>query len=753
MKRVLPMILIPIFLVTMFIVPQALVGTSENLTLQDLAAPAQVSRDARIAVYDEDNVTVPTESAAENLTNHISALVTLLENAGHEVTELTTADILNHELSVADYDIFVMVNNVPRENIGTLVKDYWLGGGALLSFNSAMSYLWYQEIIYPGVTGDPRYIAWDYRPFDTQNVTVRHSTMKDYHINDTVIENAGNWAIAAKSIFSGSDIVDDYIFMLANLTEPNFVSAFSVENSYRGGRIVQLPGDGQSFTTSIRSIIFDSVDWLVPRPKGRILFDLAHSPRNPIDSWDKDNGYSLYWVAANGFTHLRNYLVNHTYVVDKLYPTTGDAYTSAVLAKYEMLIVAWPDLNFTDTEITTLTNWVTNGGTLLVLGDRTGLGGNGYIWLNELLADYDISLGTTDVMTYVTATPVTHYTTEGTTSLEVGYRNYLSVIGDGFDIWEISGNPVVAGQEYGQGRVILSGDMNIFDNTQLMNNDNERFLLNVANWFTAGSDADLLLFTDYTPLTDDFGYHAPVTLAANELGLSYYLTMTRTAFLDILDAQSWDLVVVDIPNSGPNTALLDALYSYVDSGRKLLMCNYDVDFYPTHPLWSKIGIEYSSDITTADRFFVWDEMHEIFNEPFDYGLTYFNATLSFGDDGDLLTVTGGSVALAGYAVNETADNALIVLNSAGTVLYNGFLFDMMAGDIDDSTYEDRFELWTNELAFMVTTGGGTTLPFDLLTLAIIGGVALVLIIIIVLVVRRRSSTPAPKPKKKSTKKK
>jgi hypothetical protein len=130
LKRVLPMILISIFLISMFIVPTALVGINNDVTKQSLAAPAQLPHDARIAIYDEDNLTVPDHSNAENLTNHVDVLVSLLEGAGHEVTLLTTADILNHELLTVDYDIFIMVNNVPRESISNLVREYWLGGGS-----------------------------------------------------------------------------------------------------------------------------------------------------------------------------------------------------------------------------------------------------------------------------------------------------------------------------------------------------------------------------------------------------------------------------------------------------------------------------------------------------------------------------------------------------------------------------------------------------------------------------------------------
>ena len=66
-----------------------------------------------------------------------------------------------------------------------------------------------------------------------------------------------------------------------------------------------------------------------------------------------------------------------------------------------------------------------------------------------------------------------------------------------------------------------------------------------------------------------------------------------------------------------------------------------------------------------------------------------------------MTVTGGATPLAGFTATPQADNALISLSADERVLYNGYLFDEMDGDLDDSTYSDRFELWQNEIAFML----------------------------------------------------
>ena len=747
LTRVTSIILIAIFLTSMFIVPAAFVGMNSDISLQSLAIPAQIPRDARVAIYDEDNLTAPLISAAVNLTNNLAEITTLLEGAGHTVELLTEADILNHELITADYDVFILVNNVPRPSIANLVKEFWLGGGGLMSFNGAMSYLWYGGIIDPSHTTDQYVGNWLYLPSDTQNVSSRHPTMKEHHINDTISERAENWATTATGVLDQYVIYSDTTIMLRNVSYPYFVTAFAVDLSHYGGRIVQLPGDGSSIPTDFENIIVDSVEWLIPRPKGRIVYDLTHSPRLAVDAWDD---LATVYHSDHSFTQFRTLAVNHTYTFDKLYPSPDGNLTASRLAKYDVLVIAWPDSNYTTAEYAAVEAWVNEGGSLLVLGDRTGLGGPGAININMMLQNFDMSLGTTDVMNSALVSPGTHVTLEGCTSLSISYRNYLSVIGDAVTIWDDSGNSVVAGQEFGQGRAILSADMNIFDNEHISEASNVHFALNALNWLTA-NDAEILVFTDYNFYW--CGYKDDVSIALNDLGLPYQLLITSEYIDDFLDSKSWELLIVNAVDTALSSGELDELYAYVDAGGKLLMSYYDMDGADTHPLWSKLGMEYSSTLSGEPAMYIWDATHPIFTDPNDHSESNYSSGAYFSDDGDTVTVLDGFTALAGSTASVQNGTALIVVNSSSRqTLYNSFLIDTCTGDEDDSTYKDSVELWQNEIVFMTTTPTTTVpiSPLDTKGLLVIGGAVLALIVIVALVYRRRSrgSTSKRKSRKK-----
>jgi hypothetical protein len=111
------MFLMTIFLASLAITPAALTAVTADMTPLDFAIPSQVGEaTAKVAIYDEDNTTAPVEAGAaaalSGLTNNVDEVRTLLEGAGHSVTLLTTQDILDHELITADYDVFVLVNNL-----------------------------------------------------------------------------------------------------------------------------------------------------------------------------------------------------------------------------------------------------------------------------------------------------------------------------------------------------------------------------------------------------------------------------------------------------------------------------------------------------------------------------------------------------------------------------------------------------------------------------------------------------------------
>ncbi|OLS30156.1 MAG: hypothetical protein ThorAB25_11530, partial [Candidatus Thorarchaeota archaeon AB_25] len=131
---ILIILILPIFA----LVPTLVASPNETLVSQtkvDTSLPAYfVEETQRVAVYAESNLTLPAYAPGGVYTDHYQNVIDLLESAGYAVTALSTQDILDHKLMVADYDAFVLPNQLPRESIINHIKDYWLGGGGVLCF-------------------------------------------------------------------------------------------------------------------------------------------------------------------------------------------------------------------------------------------------------------------------------------------------------------------------------------------------------------------------------------------------------------------------------------------------------------------------------------------------------------------------------------------------------------------------------------------------------------------------------------------
>lgn len=658
-----------------------------------------VARNIRIAIYDEADTSPTGYCACPHFSNNIELMSAFLIGAGYAVTQLSTNDILNHELLTAKFDVFILVNNIPRNSIYNYVYEYWLGGGGILSFNGGFGFLQYSGIFSPDWAGADEYLdEWLFlcdATIPTYNYTIlnRHSTCKSYHqgdvfeayINDTVVWNPGYTGLSNAAEFTPIAAPSAYAVLGCML---------AIEPANRaGGRAVQLAGNGSYIEPGLESIIIDSVNWLIPRPKGRIVYDLSHHPRLGVDSWDTMCAFPGY------MSDLRDRLEVSGYTVDKLYESTAGNLTLARLSSYDMLILLSPDRNYTAPEITAVGTWTTNGGGLLVLGESPLLPSFEKCTdqINWLMDGFDMTIAMIDYDS-VTGLYAEHPISEGCSNAPYNAVGFVNYTGDAFRITYDGPNTFIAGQTYGSGRAILGADMNFACNLEIGDASNTPFVRNIANWLTAAT-AKILYFTN-EPYAD-YGM-TPGALALNDLGADYYTVFTSNVFNMSLYMYSWDLVIADVPWN-EITSYLDDINNYLNTGKRLIMSYYFANNAPDHPLWSRIGFEVAADVPSSSMLptYIWEASNGIFNLPNDYNAANFTPFLSYGDEGDYLTVFSNATALVGFTSTSESGNASVVLGLNGRVLYNAFLIDEYTGDVDDSTYADNFELWENEIAFML----------------------------------------------------
>ncbi|MHA1671027.1 MAG: DUF4350 domain-containing protein [Promethearchaeota archaeon] len=685
-----------IFLVislTMMLSPIFIIPPVYSAEIKEIDAPKSsqmLSNPIRVAIYDDANITKPFYATSAVLINNYSNIQTTLLAAGYEVTTLTTNQIFNHELMNARYDVFIMADNLPKANITNYVLEYWLGGGALLSMDSAVNFICYYGIMPPESAGDDgNGLYWIYQISTDQNITTRYPVSRSYAVNDTfTISGSQSSATFSWSALQGTSIASELTKIATRPGLPDAATVVAFDPQSRGGKVVHLPSPRE---IEDDAILIDAIEWLCPRPKARILFDLSHYPFYGIDLWDS----STYANYTPRYTTMRDDLVSRSYMVDKFY--LGN-YTTANLALYDLLIIVLPSVNFTTSEVNDVQNWISDGGSLLILGDNHGLSTQ-LNNINELLNGYDLAMNSTDDGATLLDYNEEHPTVEDCTQLTMINPGLVVVEGSASPIWGNDVNHItIASQEVGEGRIILASDINFVQDSNIGMDDNEQYMINMINWLAASKAEVLIFVTDYN--SPNY-YKTPLSNALNELGIDFYLTSDDYYMNLSMYMYDWELLVIDLPVGVIDVPTLTVVNDYVKNGGKLIMSTYRVDSNPTHPLWSRLGFAYKQEQPDKSSLYIWDSSHAIFNTPVDYGEVRFDPFFDYFDEGDLLRVYQNATSLAGYTVSETENNTNLVLGNGGKTLFNGYLIDQFTGDLDDSTYADNFELWVNEIAYIL----------------------------------------------------
>jgi hypothetical protein len=711
LKRVIPFILVLLLLAGIFLVPIRIVNAPVPLSealLEDEKLEQEINpawlpsdREVRVAIYNEPNLTLPEYATGLGMqfSNEISALVDLLEAAGFVVTTLGVQDILDEKLKTVDYDVFILADNFPRENITNLVKEYWLGGGGVLTFNAAFGFLTYAGILFPGEEGDDGYgLLWDEETWSSHEVVNRNPVTQDFQIDAILSEDSQD----NKEFFNGpfieeNSVLAPYFEVLANQTDGMGLSSIvSLDNVMRGGRVVGMAVNTTTITVDIGDIIVDAVEWLCPQPKGYILYDLSHDPFFSTDPWDTDAFWPIY------YQDMRNIWVNHTFCVDKLRPSAEGNLTLENLGSYDILVTALPEVNYSASEVAAVTTWITQGGSLFAIGDKSAGNPETATRTNYLLSNFNIRLNTTLHSSDTnSAIPSDHPTTERCPSLFFEWpKAYLNISSSAERIWYTGGDTWVGADEIQSGRIVVSGDSNIFQNDKLVQN-NIQFIMNVANWLTSSS-AEVLVYHDWSGISNYNPYRSAITQALNNLGMKFMLTTYPTYFNISLHKRPWSLVISDANSISP-TLGHDKLLEHLEGGGKLIMRDF-VFRTPGYPLWNYLGFEGMNDRITAapPPVYLWDAAHEIFNKPLSYGASNISSTSNYlYTDYTNVTLFDNATAIAGLSLTPEENRSAIVLGAGGNAVCNMFGLLEYDQDTDDSTYRDNYEIWLNEIAYIM----------------------------------------------------
>jgi hypothetical protein len=667
---------------TSFAVPKAI--TSPNSSQVPISP-------IRIAIYDEPDLSHPSYSSVGLLTNNNTLINSILNSAGYDVSYLNVVDISNHKLITANYDVFIINDNLPRDNITDYVKEFWLGGGSLLTFDSAVSFLCYFGILPPESNGDEGFgTYWNYIWSDNQTILTRHPVSKAYEISDGFSVRYFDWATFDWTALLGTSIAGQLTPIATIDGDTNSITVLGFDPEAQGGKIVHICGSEEF---SANKLLIDAIDWLCPRPKGRIAFDMTHNPRLGVDSWDDLATFPGY------YTTWRDDLVSRGYLFDKIYPSASGNLTLTRLNHYDVLILLSPDANYSSSDRSALTSWVNTGGSLLVFGD------------NPLLSDFAITNARINFLLNSFGIKVSesigfggsvnlvgeeHPSVEGCVNLNLDARAAVNLTGNAYPIWKDGVHNIVAGQESQSGRIIVVGDMNWCTDAQIANGDNAEVLIFIHN--------------PSIPDPNDNIYRGPVANALNDLGCPFYMTFTKEYLNLSLSTGSYKLVVIDNSEYSIMDTVGTTLLNFLKAGGYMIISTYEYRLATYNYLWDYIGFTYAGNyFTTPQSINIWNPSHSIFSSPVPYGASTLNTSLDFlNTDYTNLTLHANATAIAGLTSTPQIDGSAIIIGANKHAITNAMQLTEYFDDTDDDTYPDALQLWANEISYMLTQAHPST---------------------------------------------
>ncbi|MCF2137963.1 MAG: hypothetical protein K9W43_12085 [Candidatus Thorarchaeota archaeon] len=659
------------------------------------------SRNVRVALfYDDDIATGVSYSATGTYSSDFTGLKNLFVGAGYTVTTLTRSMILNHELQPTNYDVLVLPDMLPDDDIVNHTLEFWLGGGGILSIDGSINFIVYAGIFPQDTAGDNGFgNYWNFKCGSVVTVANIQPPTKSKALNEELNIADTDYATFNWSVISSLANAKYMTPILKDKNDPNNIAGLTYDSPYQGGRTVQIVGSVHVVPDSLKQIYLDSVEWLAPRPRGRIGFDLSHRPRLGVDAWDDLSKFPGEYKTA------RNLWVHHGYIFEKIYPRTSGNLTLERLSKYDMVIIVVPDYNYTDAEIDALITWVNGGGSLFVAADGPLASFvKPVAQLNRFLTTFSIPVDANASLTFESAYRIPHLVNDEINQLNKLYGARILPTGDNaFSLWEYNSTvTVIGGTTYGKGRLIVSGDMNWFAEisfTFLGYKSERKLVLNIANWLINYGSPILLYYGDI-----DVDQHlSPAGYALLELGLRFCIIHDSIWLAPTIEDVEPELLVVDAPmgfSFWENA--FDAIKYHIDHGHKLVLSTFGIDIYKDHPIWPDIGVSFSEDSEDFPVIHFWDTANPIFNQPFKFGLSYTTGKSNYVDNSDTVHVLSNATAIAGRTSHTTDGEAFITVRNDGLVVCNSVLISEL-NDTDQSGYSDSFELYINEIAYVMKT--------------------------------------------------
>nr|MDO8114546.1 hypothetical protein [Candidatus Sigynarchaeota archaeon] len=143
----------------------------------------------RVAVLNEAGA--PGFTVQGTLSNTYSTMVTFMASQGATAAAVTSANIASGAL--ANYDVFIMVDNIPLTSASTALRTAWQNGLSILAFDSSIEGLCYYGILPAASQSSNGYSTyWTYGTGAASRVDLAHPITAGYTVGNTISGTSGD---------------------------------------------------------------------------------------------------------------------------------------------------------------------------------------------------------------------------------------------------------------------------------------------------------------------------------------------------------------------------------------------------------------------------------------------------------------------------------------------------------------------------------------------------------------------------------
>jgi hypothetical protein len=192
--------------------------------------------------------------------------------------------------------------------------------------------------------------------------------------------------------------------------------------------------------------------------------------------WDTTHGIYMNYAPAFRYSTLASVLDNQACTIT----TTSAGVNNAALADYDVLVVnlgsSWNSA-YTPDEVNAITSFVNSGKGLLIMGDNTGCPNANIHPVSQVFGTTTGNGDMSDAITNFVAHPITN----GISHVSFAAGGTLTATPPSTTVgWDIDGRNAINSVD--SKKVVILGDVNLFENSDIGSNDNQKFAENIFNY-------------------------------------------------------------------------------------------------------------------------------------------------------------------------------------------------------------------------------------------------------------------------------